>query len=118
MTQGARLTSPAMAANPLTDPNWATETTEKVVHIVGLVRDKTTAPVVHVARGLVFGVLAAFLGMFAALMLLLGSLRGIQALLDLGLSDARSVYVSYLIIGGILCLGGLLLFRKRHPGRA
>lgn len=114
----ARLTSPAMPANPLTDPNWATETTEKVVRIVGTVRDKTTTPVVHVARALVFGVLAAFLGLFALFMFLIGLTRGIQALLDLGMSDARSVYVSYLIIGGILSLAGLLLFTKRNSGSA
>ncbi len=114
----ARLTSPAMAANPLTDPNWATETTEKVVNIVGTIRDKTTTPVVHAARGLVFGVLALFLGVFALFMLLIGVSRGLQALLDLGMTDARSVYVSYLIIGGILSLAGLLLFTKRNSGSA
>ena len=103
-----------MASNPLTDPNWANETTEQVVRLVGNVREKTTVPVIHVARGLVFGVLAAFLGVFAFLALLIGLTRALQALLDLGMSGPRSVYVSYLIMGGIFCLVGLFLFRKRR----
>jgi hypothetical protein len=114
MARVARLTCHAMPGNPLTDPNWATETTDKVVQLVGTVRDKTTTPVIHAARGLVFGVLAAFLGLFAFLSLLIAVTRGLQALLDLGMTEARSVYVSYLIIGGIFCIAGLLLFKKRN----
>ncbi len=102
-----------MAGNPLTDPNWASETTDTVVRIVGNVREKTTTPIVHAARGLVFGVLAAFLGMFAFVAILIGVTRGLQAVLDIGLSPARSVYVSYFIVGGIFCIVGLLLFRAR-----
>jgi len=107
-----------MPGNPLTDPNWATETTEKVVQLVGTVRDKTTTPVIHAARGLVFGVLAAFLGLFAFVALLMTITRAMQALLDLGMSEARSVYVSYLIMGGIFCIAGLFLFRKRNTSSA
>jgi len=102
-----------MPGNPLTDPEWAAETTEKVVQLVGSVRDKTTRPVIHAARGLVFGVIALFLGLFAFVAFLMTLTRGMQALLDLGMDEARSVYVSYLIIGGIFCLIGLLLFKKR-----
>lgn len=113
-----RLASIVMPANPFTDPDWANETTDRVVRIVGKIRDKTTTPVVHIARGLVFGVLAAFLAGFAAFMLLIGLIRGLQALLDLGLSDARAVYASYLLLGGIFCVVGLFLFRKRNTGSA
>ncbi len=108
-----RLTSPVMPANPLTDPNWATETTETVVRLVGTVRDKTTTPVIRAARGLVFGVVAAFIGTFAAVVLLIALIRALQALLDLGMSHAQAVYASYFIIGGIFCAAGLLLFKRR-----
>ncbi len=107
-----------MASNPLTDPNWAKETTDQVVQLVSNVREKTTVPVVKIARGLVFGVLAAFLGFFAFMALLIGVTRALQALLDLGMSAPRSVYVSYLILGGIFCLVGLFLFRKRRAEAA
>ena len=106
-----------MPGNPLTDPNWAAETTDTVVRVVGNVREKTTTPAVHAARGVVFGILAAFLGLFAFVLLLVGLQRAIEALWAIGVSDERAVYLSHLTLGGILCLVGLLLFAKRnHAG--
>ena len=93
-----------MPGNPLTDPNWAAELADTVERVVGTVRDKATKPAVHVTRGIVFGLLA----------MMLGVTRGLQALLDLVVSWERAVYLSYLIVGGILCALGALFFRKRH----
>ena len=59
-----------MPANPLTDPNWADETTDTVVRLVGNIRDKTTTPLVYAARGLVFGIIAVLLGVFAVIIAL------------------------------------------------
>ena len=103
-----------MPANPLTDPNWAAELADTVERVVGTVRDKATTPVVHITRGIVYGLLGAFLGIAAVTLLLIGMTRAIQALLDIGLTNERSVYVSYLIMGGILCVAGLLVLRKRQ----
>ena len=103
-----------MPGNPLTDPNWADETTDTVVRLVGNVRDKTTTPLVYAARGLVFGIVAAFLGLFAAVITLIMVTRGAQAALDNAFDHERSVYVSYLAVGTILSLAGLWLFRKRN----
>ena len=61
-----------------------------------------------------FGLLAAFLGLTALTLLLIGATRALQSLLDLAVSQERAVYLSYLIVGGILCLGGALMLRKRH----
>lgn len=107
-----------MPGNPLTDPNWADETTDTVVRIVGTVREKTTKPLVTAARGLVFGLIAAFLGMFAFVIFLVGLLRGVQAGLDALVDHERSVYISYLIVGGIFCIGAMLLFKKRSANAA
>lgn len=103
-----------MAANPLTDPNWASDLAEAVERVVGTVRARTTMPVVHIARALVYGLLAAFLGITALVLFVIGATRGLQALLDLAVSEARAVYISYLLVGGILCLAGLLVLRKRQ----
>lgn len=103
-----------MPGNPLTDPNWADEMTETVVRTVETVREKTTVPVIYAARGLVFGILAAFLGIFALVLVIIGLLRGMQALLDLWVSNERAVYLSYLIVGAAISLVGAVLFRKRN----
>ena len=104
-----------MPGNPLTDPEWAADLANTVERVVGQVREKATKPAVHVARAIVYGLLGGILGIVALVLLLIGATRGLQSLLDLGLTRSRSVYVSYLVVGGILCLGGLLFLRKRHP---
>lgn len=109
---------PDMPGNPLTDPNWATETTDTVVRLVDNVKAKTTKPAVLAARGLVFGLLAAFLGLFALLLLLIGMTRGLQGALDWQFEHARSVYISYFVVGGLLSIVGLLLFKKRNAESA
>jgi uncharacterized membrane protein len=103
-----------MAANPLTDPNWATETTDTVVRIVDQVRNQTTTKVVYAARGLVFGLIAAILGLFIVVVLLVGLMRGLQALLELAMSWDQAVYTSYFVVGGVFTLIGLILFTKRN----
>jgi len=106
-----------MPGNPLTDPNWPTEIADTVERLVGTVRERATTPAVHVTRGLVFGLLAAFLGLAAGTLALIGITRALQALLDLAVSTERAVYLSYFLVGGILCLAGALLFRSRQsPG--
>ena len=103
-----------MPGNPLTDPNWATETTDKLVSVVDNVRSQTTQKVVYAARGAVFGVIALMLGTVIAIILFAGLLRGTQALLELAVDWDQAVYLSYLIIGALFSLAGLFLFRKRN----
>ena len=85
-----------MAGNPLTDPDWAANTTDQVVRLVDNVKSKTTKPAVMAARGLVFGLLAAFLGLFALVLLLVGTTRGLQAAIE-PLTDQASRRVHQLL---------------------
>ncbi len=62
-----------------------------------------------------FGLLAAFLGITALVLLLITVTRALQSALDAVVSQPQAVYLSYFIVGGILCLGGALMLRKRHP---
>ena len=51
-----------MAGNPISDPEFPKKTVDFIDRVVGAIRDRTTKPLVMAARGLVFGLLAAFLG--------------------------------------------------------
>src|SRR5215218_5569305 len=102
-----------MPGNPLTDENWAPELADQITDFIGNIRDKTTNNAIKLARALVFGVLALLLGVVALALLLIGATRGLQALIDLGTSWERAVYVSYFVVGGILTLAGLFLMGKR-----
>jgi hypothetical protein len=103
-----------MPGNPLTDPNWAPDLADTVERVVGTVREKTTDNVVKAARAIVFGLLGAVLGITAVVLLVIIFTRALQELLDLAVTQARAVYLSYFIIGGICCLLGVLLMMKRH----
>jgi len=111
---GATANLARMPANPLTDQNWATETTDTIVSVIDTVRTKTTTNVIYAARGVVFGLLAAIVGFFALLILLVGLMRGLQALLELGMTWERAVYVSYFLVGGVFSVAGIVLFKKRN----
>jgi hypothetical protein len=51
----------------------------------------------------------------AVVLLIVGATRGVQALLVLGVSWPVAVYLSYFIVGGILCVVGLFLLSRRPP---
>jgi uncharacterized protein YacL len=103
-----------MAGNPLTDPNWASDLTDTIVETIDKVRDRTTKPIVMVARGLVFGILTAFLGMMALALLLIAISRGLINLLEWPLDHDTSVWVSHLVLGSIFCLLGTICMIKRQ----
>lgn len=104
-----------MPGNPLTDPNWAATTADTVERVVTMVREKSTDKIVMLARGLVFGLVIAFGAIAAIVLLLIVLTRGLQSILDAsGLEHATAVWISYFVIGGILCLGGAFCMAKRH----
>jgi hypothetical protein len=102
-----------MPANPLTDPNWATETTDTLVAFIDKVRSKTTKNVVYAARGVVFGLIALIVGAFALVMLCVMSMRMLQSLLELATTWERAVYISYLLVGSVFTVASIVLFKKR-----
>jgi len=103
-----------MAGNPLTDPNWAADVTDKIVDTVDKVRDRTTKPIVLLARGLVFGLLSAFLGITALALLLIATSRALINFLEWPFDHDTAVWVSYLVLGGLLCLIGTVCMIKRQ----
>ena len=107
-----------MPSNPLSDPNWAPQLADTIERVVGQVRDKTTKPVIMVARGLVFGLLAAIVGVFALVVALIGLLRGVQAIIEWPFSHPTAVWASYVLIGGLFSVAGAFCMTKRNPKEA
>jgi len=102
-----------MAGNPLTDPNWASDVTDTIVSTVDKVRDRTTKPLVMLARGLVFGLLTAFLASFVLVVVIIGVSRGLISALEWPFDHDSAVWISYLVLGGLLCIGGMVAMGKR-----
>jgi hypothetical protein len=103
-----------MPGNPLTDPNWPSTLADQVERVVGTVREKTTAPAIHAARAVVYGLLIFIIAIPVVVLLVIVITRGLQSFLDLFMTWAQAVYVSYFLLGGILIVVGALLFSKRH----
>jgi hypothetical protein len=91
--------------------DWATTTADTIERVVDSVRSKTAEPAERIARVLVFGVLAAIVGLAAGILLTVGLFRGVVVLLDVVWQP--EVWLAYLILGGIFVLAGLFLWRKR-----
>ena len=83
-----------MPGNPLTDPNWAPDLADTVD---GSSATSATRPPTTRSRppaSIVFGLLGAILGI-VALVLVITFTRALQELLDLAITTARAVYLSY-----------------------
>jgi hypothetical protein len=89
--------------------DWAAQVTAKVEELVALVRDRTLTPVVKIVRVVILGLIAVFIGGTTAVLLGVGVIR----VLDTEVFHRR-VWASYLVVGGIFFLAGLLLSRMRN----
>ncbi len=87
--------------------DWATQTADAIERVVATVRSKTAEPLEMVARGLVYGLVAAIVGLAAAVLAAVALVR----VLDLVIPGA--VWSAHALTGGIFTLAGLLLWRKR-----
>lgn len=103
----------AMNTRPSADAgvDWAAQTADTIERVVGSVRAKTADPLEQVARLLVYGLLAAVVGLAALVLVTVGLVRGLVILLDLVWQP--EVWLVYLVLGIILALSGLWLWRKR-----
>lgn len=90
-----------------TGDDWAAQTAGTIERVVGSVRGKTTEPLERIARILVYGFVAAILGVTALVLLAIVVVRA----LDLAIPGP--VWSAYVVAGGIFTLTGLLLWRKR-----
>jgi len=102
----------ARAAAPGDD--WTVQAADTIESVVGTIRDKTVVPLTTVARALVYGLIAAILGVVALILLTIGALRVVIVYLPGWFADrpGRSVWAADAMVGGIFTLVGLFLLRK------
>jgi len=103
-----------VAGNPLSDPEFPRKTVDFIDRVVGVVRDRTTKPVVAVTRGIVFGSIVAVVSVSLIVLTLIALVRGTQEVFELFLSERRAVWASYFFVGGSFILVGALIMRARH----
>ena len=100
-----------------TNGDWAVQAADTIEGVVTTVRDKTVVPLTTVARALVYGLLAAFVGAVALVLVVVLLARLSHDLLDELWDRPTAVWVGYLGTGIILALPGFLLLRRANRTR-
>ncbi len=102
-----------MPGNPFTDPNWAPDLADTIDRYVGKVRTTVTDRAVYAVRAVVFGIVIAIAApVTLALLLILGT-KLLERVIGIGLDHDSSIWVSYMVIGGLLVTSGFAMMRKR-----
>ncbi len=101
--------SPRTPPTPTTSgPDWTDQVVDLVVDTVDKVHDRTTGPLLSAAAGVVYGTVAALVGIVVLLVV------GIIVSRVLSLIPGP-VWIEYAAIGLLLVLGGVVLWGRRLP---
>lgn len=103
--------SPSAADRPAPagEPDWTDQVTDLIVDSVDKVRSRTTGPILDVAKGSVYALVALIILIPVAVLALAGAVR----LLNWALPG--DVWVAYTVMGCIFVLLGVVLWAKRQP---
>lgn len=102
-----------MPGNPLTDPNWAKDLADTIDRYVGKVRTTVTDRAVVAVRAVVFGIVILIAAPVTVTLLVILGAKFVQRLIAIATDHDSSIWSSYMIIGGLLVIGGSLMMRKR-----
>ena len=108
------MAEPPVSNDDSVDRDWPAQIADTAVRVIEQIRDKTTRPAITVARAVVFGLVALFVGTVAGFLFLIGSIRLVNGYLP------GKVWTTYLLFGAVFTLAGIGLFSRRKPrtGRA
>jgi hypothetical protein len=98
---------------PSADGQWSDQVGDRIESVVGAIRDKTMVPATKIARVIVFGAVAAALGLVALVFLVVAIIR-LHVYLPYH-PEGRRVWTTYVGLGAIFLLVGVFLWRKRSP---
>jgi len=103
------MAEPPLSPNVSPDRDWPAEIADTAVRLIDQVRHKTTQPAITAARGVVFGLLALAVGSLAFFLFMVGLIRLVNNYLP------GKVWATYLLLGTVFTLGGIVLFSMRKP---
>jgi hypothetical protein len=92
------------------DTDWTVQAADTIEGLVTSIRNKTTVPLTTVVRGVVYGILAAFAGGAAMVLMAIALVRLVDVL-----TGAGNVWIAHLSIGMVFTLVGVWAWSKRRP---
>jgi len=96
------------------DDDWAAQIADSIENVVGNVRDKTTGPLLTIARGLVYGTFAGVVGIAVFLLLIITLIRLFDDVLPDSVFGEDHIWFVYLVLGLLFCIAGAVLWRLRR----
>ena len=88
--------------------DWAAQTADSIERVVDSVRSKTSEPIERLGRILVYGLLAAILGVAVLVLFTIAAVRFINAYLP------GEVWAAHLLLGVLFTIVGLVLWTQRR----
>ena len=102
-----------MPGNPLSDPNWASDLADTIDRYVSKVRTTVTDRAVYAVRAVVFGIVVLIAAPVTFTLLVILVTKFVQRLIAIATDHDSSIWASYMVMGGLLVVGGSLLMRSR-----
>lgn len=87
--------------------DWASQTVDQIDGVVAKIRANTTDRLDRVVRAVVYGILAGIVAIMAGVLGVVMLVRVLDILIP------QEVWLTYLILGGLFCGTGALLWSKR-----
>ena len=94
-----------MAEQNFTD-EWSNRALDTIDTVVATVNDKAIRPAIVAARGIVFGVVIAVIGITVVVLFCVGFIRVTTI-------AGHRIWASYLVLGLIFCAVGAVLYSRR-----
>jgi hypothetical protein len=94
-------------ADQRSDGDWTVQVADTVERVVGTIRDKTSVPLTTIARAIVFGLLAAAMGIVMAVLVAVALVRVVDVVTGEG-----NVWIAHLAVGGLFSVVGAFFLRK------
>lgn len=102
------MTDATRSGTDVTETDWGAIATEKFVSTVDTVKQRTTGPLLKVARAVVYGLVI----LVAALMLVILLIAGLVRALDVVMPG--NVWSAHLVAGVLCLIIGMFAWSKRH----
>ena len=93
--------------------DWPSQVADSIETFVGSVRDKTTGPLIAIARAVVYGTFVAVVGLAALVLFVVAAVRLVNNYLPDSVFGESHVWAAYLILGLVFSIAGLLLWGRR-----
>lgn len=98
-------------ASDVRTDDWPAQATEAIVKVVGTAHDKITGPIQTAAKIIVYGLLAAILGVTAFVLFVILALRLVNNYLPESVFGENHMWAAHLLVGIFFASSGLVLLR-------